>query len=120
MYERNSELLVRRGDVYMARLSDLKEGVTVGSEQGGCRPVLVIQNNCGNKYSTTTIVACITSRTTKRPIPTHVEVDGFGNVDRNVVMFEQIKTIDKERLIHKMGYLPSRLWEDALKESVGL
>jgi mRNA interferase MazF len=111
---------VKRGDVFFADLSPVK-----GSEQGGQRPVLVIQNDIGNRYSPTTIVAAITARIDKAKLPTHVEVkkDEIGLVKDSVVLLEQIRTIDKERLIQKLGHLDevamSRV-DEALLISLGL
>lgn len=89
---------VYRGEVYYADLSPV-----IGSEQGGDRPVLILQNDAGNLYSPTTIVAAITSRTTKRPLPTHVRIQGGGLSCESTVLLEQIRTIDKERLSDCLG-----------------
>lgn len=90
---------IRRGELYYADLSPV-----VGSEQGGVRPVIVIQNDVGNKYSPTVIVAAVTSKITKAKIPTHVEVDtSFGLSMDSVVLLEQIRTIDKRRLKERIG-----------------
>lgn len=96
--------MVKRGDVYYA---DLDPGI--GSEQQGCRPVVIIQNDMGNKYSPTTIVATITSRP-KRSLPTHVHLrDGkLGLTDGSIVMLEQIRTIDKRRLRELVGHVNPR------------
>ena len=96
---------VKRGQIYLA---DLSKGV--GSEQGGVRPVLVIQNNKGNKYSPTLIVACITSRYQyKHHLPTHYYIpDSAGLKYRSIVMMEQIKVIDKTRLIKYIGSVSPR------------
>ena len=93
---------IRRGDIYYADLSPV-----VGSEQGGIRPVLIIQNDVGNKYSPTVIAAAITSRLNKTKLPTHIEVDAslYGLSKDSVVLLEQIRTIDKQRLREKMGHL---------------
>ncbi len=95
-------MLIRRGDIYYADLSPV-----VGSEQGGVRPVLIIQNNVGNKYSPTVIAAAITSRGTKADLPTHIRLyaDNSGLSKDSVVLLEQIRTIDKKRLKEKMGTL---------------
>ena len=99
---------IRRGDIYYADLSPV-----VGSEQGGTRPVLVIQNDVGNKYSPTVIVAAVTSRIDKAKIPTHVEIDtSFGLSKDSVALLEQIRTIDKRRLKEKIGSLDSRKMKD--------
>ena len=112
--------MVKRGDVFFANLSPV-----VGSEQGGSRPVLVIQNNIGNKYSPTVIVAAITSRITKPRMVTHVALEAkkTGLERDSVVLLEQIRTIDKQRLADRVTHLDSRVMHDvdeALKVSVGL
>lgn len=95
---------VKRGDIFYADLSPVK-----GSEQGGVRPVLIIQNDIGNKFSPTVIAAAITSKKDKNTIPTHIEVEAVGNglSKDSVVLLEQIRTIDKQRLKEKMGTLNS-------------
>ena len=95
-------LNIRRGDIYYADLSPV-----VGSEQGGIRPVLIVQNDVGNKYSPTVIAAAITSRTDKNKMPTHIDVfaDKFGLEKNSVILLEQIRTLDKKRLREKMGHL---------------
>lgn len=112
--------MVKRGDVFFANLSPV-----VGSEQGGSRPVLVIQNNIGNKYSPTVIVAAITSRITKPRMVTHVALEAkkTGLERDSVVLLEQIRTIDKQRLEDRVTHLDSQVMYDvdgALKVSVGL
>ena len=89
---------VRRGEIYYADLSPV-----VGSEQGGIRPVLIVQNNTGNKYSPTVIAAAITSRQGKANLPTHIELHGCGLSTDSVVLLEQIRTLDKKRLRDRMG-----------------
>lgn len=93
---------VRRGDIYYADLSPV-----VGSEQGGLRPVLIIQNDVGNKYSPTVIAAAITSRMSKTRLPTHIDIyaDRAGLAKDSVVLLEQIRTLDKKRLKERMGHL---------------
>ena len=93
---------VKRGEIYYADLSPV-----VGSEQGGTRPVLIIQNDVGNKHSPTVIAAAITSRQDKNRLPTHIEVqaDKCGLSRDSIVLLEQIRTIDKKRLGDKMGEL---------------
>lgn len=93
---------IRRGDIYYADLSPV-----VGSEQGGVRPVLIVQNDVGNKYSPTVIAAAITSKTDKSKMPTHIDVfaDEFGLEKNSVILLEQIRTLDKKRLREKMGHL---------------
>ncbi|WP_455256816.1 type II toxin-antitoxin system PemK/MazF family toxin [Peptoniphilus asaccharolyticus] len=92
--------IIKRGDIFYADLSPV-----IGSEQGGVRPVVVIQNDIGNKYSPTTIVAAITSQLNKAKLPTHVNVDAKGvPLPKNsVILLEQIRTIDKKRLREKIG-----------------
>ena len=93
---------VKRGDIYYADLSPV-----VGSEQGGVRPVLIVQNDVGNKYSPTVIAAAITSQQDKSRMPTHINVDGdsCGLSKDSVVLLEQVRTIDKQRLKERMGNL---------------
>ena len=93
---------IKRGDIYYADLSPV-----VGSEQGGMRPVLIVQNDVGNKYSPTVIAAAITSQRDKTRLPTHIKVnaDGSGLSKDSIVLLEQVRTIDKRRLREKMGTL---------------
>ena len=93
---------VKRGDIFYADLSPV-----VGSEQGGLRPVLIIQNDIGNKYSPTVIAAAITSKLDKTRLPTHIDIyaDKVGLAKDSVVLLEQIRTLDKRRLKEKMGHL---------------
>lgn len=95
-------MTVKRGDIYYADLSPV-----VGSEQGGIRPVLIIQNDIGNKYSPTVIAAAITSQKDKTKLPTHIQVNatGCGLSKDSIVLLEQVRTIDKQRLKEKMGTL---------------
>lgn len=111
---------VRRGDIFYADLSPV-----VGSEQGGVRPVLVVQNDIGNRYSPTVIAAAITSKINKAKLPTHIELDAqsYGLVKDSIIMMEQIRTIDKRRLKEKIGHLDSaamRRVDDALNVSFGI
>lgn len=97
----------------------------VGSEQGGVRPVLIIQNNVGNRYSPTVVVAAITSQIDKAKLPTHVEVDAkeYGLEKNSVILLEQIRTIDKQRLQEKMTELDDKMMrkvDEGLKISLGL
>ncbi len=113
-------LVVKRGDIYYADLSPV-----VGSEQGGVRPVLIIQNDIGNRYSPTVIATAITSQINKAKMPTHIEIDagGFGLSRDSVVLAEQIRTIDKRRLKEKIGHLDENLMDkvnEALEISFGL
>ena len=91
---------IKKGDLYFADLSPV-----MGSEQGGIRPVLVVQNDVGNKFSPTIIVAAITSRRNKADLPTHVEIeaDGNGLSKNSVILLEQLRTIDKRRLKERIG-----------------
>ena len=93
-------MTVKRGDMYYADLSPV-----VGSEQGGVRPVLIIQNDVGNKYSPTVIAAAITSQTSKSRLPTHININSseYGLMKNSVILTEQIRTIDKSRLLEKIG-----------------
>lgn len=111
---------IRRGDIFYADLSPV-----VGSEQGGVRPVLIVQNDVGNKHSPTVIAAAITSQTNKTRLPTHIELTGqtCGLSRDSVVLLEQIRTIDKKRLKEHMGHIDERLMnriDGALAVSFGL
>ncbi len=115
-----SALEVKRGYIFYADLSPV-----VGSEQGGVRPVLIIQNNVGNRYSPTVVVAAITSQIDKAKLPTHVEVDAkeYGLEKNSVILLEQIRTIDKQRLQEKMTELDDKMMrkvDEGLKISLGL
>lgn len=107
-----------RGQIYYADLSPV-----VGSEQGGMRPVLIIQNNLGNKHAPTTIVAPITSKFSKKILPTHIELTGLDNLRNSVVLCEQIRVIDKQRLRTYMCEVPPEIMalvDEAIKISLGL
>lgn len=113
-------MIIKRGDIIYADLSPV-----IGSEQGGVRPVLVIQNDIGNKYSPTVIVAAITSQINKAKLPTHVELvaEEYGITKDSVILLEQIRTIDKKRLKEKIGHLSDELMkkvDDGLQISFGL
>ncbi|MED0680961.1 type II toxin-antitoxin system endoribonuclease NdoA [Aneurinibacillus thermoaerophilus] len=113
-------MIVKRGDVYFADLSPV-----VGSEQGGVRPVLVIQNDIGNRFSPTVIVAAITAQIQKAKLPTHVEIDAktYAFERDSVILLEQIRTIDKQRLTDKITHLDEEMMErvnEALQISLGL
>ena len=113
-------MIVKRGDIYYADLSPV-----VGSEQGGIRPVLVIQNDIGNKYSPTVIAAAITSQINKAKMPTHIELAAkdYGLNKDSVILLEQIRTIDKRRLREKIGRIDDGLMASvnhALSISFGL
>ncbi len=111
---------VYRGDIFYADLSPV-----VGSEQGGIRPVLIVQNNMGNKYSPTVIAAAITSQKDKTRLPTHIQLHSTdsGLIQESIVLLEQIRTLDKRRLKERMGRLDeesmSRV-DTALQISFGL
>ena len=111
---------IKRGDIYYADLSPV-----VGSEQGGLRPVLIVQNDVGNKYSPTVIAAAITSKISKAKLPTHIDVtgDGAGLAKDSIILLEQIRTIDKRRLKERMGKLDETLMnkvDNAIAVSFGL
>lgn len=113
-------MIVKRGDIFYADLSPV-----IGSEQGGVRPVVVIQNDVGNKYSPTTIVAAITSQLNKTKLPTHVKVKASDNdlPKNSVILMEQVRTIDKKRLREKIGNFTEEIMREvdhALKISLGL
>lgn len=113
-------MVVKRGDIFYADLSPV-----VGSEQGGVRPVLVVQNDVGNKFSPTVIISAITSQINKAKLPTHIEItaDEYGLAKDSVILLEQIRTIDKRRLKERIGRLDDELMhmvDDALTVSFGL
>ncbi len=113
-------MTVKRGDIYYADLSPV-----IGSEQGGIRPVLIVQNDVGNRYSPTVIAAAITSQHDKAQLPTHIKVgaDGCGLAKDSIVLLEQVRTIDKQRLKEKMGTLDGSAMnrvDHALSVSFGL
>lgn len=114
------ERIIKRGDIYYAELNPV-----IGSEQGGKRPVLIISNDIGNKHSPTVIVAPITSRVhTKAKLPTHTLIKDFEGLDKNsIILLEQIRTIDKQRLREYLGTLDRRFLDNADKAlaiSIGL
>ena len=111
---------VKRGDIYYADLSPV-----VGSEQGGMRPVLIVQNDVGNKHSPTVIAAAITSQINKAKLPTHIELGAktYGLSKDSVILLEQIRTIDKKRLGEKCGEVDPQTMQkvnECLKISVGI
>ncbi len=113
-------VIVKRGDIYYADLSPV-----VGSEQGGVRPVLIVQNDIGNKYSPTVIAAAITSQINKAKMPTHIEISAeeYGLNKDSVILLEQVRTIDKRRLRERIGHLDESLMSSvnsALSVSFGL
>ena len=116
----NQQNIVRRGEIYYADLSPV-----VGSEQGGMRPVLIVQNDTGNKHSPTVIAAAITSKMDKAKLPTHIELSArsYGLSRDSVVLLEQIRTIDKSRLRERMGQLDESTMtkvDNAIAVSFGL
>jgi mRNA interferase MazF len=113
-------MIIKRGEIYYAELNPV-----IGSEQGGTRPVLVVQNNIGNQFSPTTIIAAITSQIAKAKLPTHVEVRAKrSGLDRDsVILTEQIRTIDKSRLKEKVAILDEEIMakvDQAIEISLGL
>lgn len=114
-------MIVKRGDIFYADLSPV-----VGSEQGGVRPVLIVQNNVGNRYSPTIICAAITSQINKAKLPTHIEIDcqkHHALVKNSVILLEQVRTLDKTRLREKIGHLDEDIMykvDKALLTSLGL
>lgn len=109
-------MIVKRGDIYYADLSPV-----IGSEQGGVRPVLIVQNDVGNKYSPTVIAAAITSQINKAKMPTHIEIgaENYGLNKDSVILLEQIRTIDKQRLREKIGRLSDDLM-DGVDRAIGI
>ncbi len=111
---------VKRGDIFYADLSPV-----IGSEQGGIRPVLIVQNDVGNKYSPTVIAAAITSQKFKADLPTHITIpaDVSGLAKDSVVLLEQVRTLDKKRLRERIGTLPENIMNSidlAISVSMGL
>ena len=118
--KKNNEPIINRGEIYYADLSP-----SVGSEQGGLRPVVIIQNNVGNKHAPTTIIAPITSRLTKNLLPTHIPLaQGEGGLSSNsLILLEQVRVIDKQRLKNRFGILSEDKMEQvnkAIKISLGV
>ena len=116
----HSRNIVRRGEIYYADLSPV-----VGSEQGGMRPVLIVQNDVANRYSPTVIAAAITSQQNKAKLPTHIEISAksVGLTKNSVALLEQIRTLDKRRLKERMGALDTQMMrqvDDAIAVSFGL
>lgn len=119
-YWRVNDLVVKKGDIFFADLSPV-----IGSEQGGVRPVIVIQNDIGNKYSPTVIVAAITSQINKAKLPTHVEIRAgeHGLNKDSVILLEQLRTVDKRRLRERIGRMEGDAMEkvnEALVISLGI
>ena len=116
----NQQSIVRRGEIYYADLSPV-----VGSEQGGMRPVLIVQNDVGNRYSPTVIAAAITSQQNKARLPTHIEIEArtYGLSKNSIVLLEQVRTLDKRRLRERMGCLDEKAMQrvdGAIAVSLGL
>ena len=110
-------MIIKRGDMFYADLSPV-----IGSEQGGIRPVLIIQNDTGNKYSPTVIAAAITSQTGKSKLPTHIEITSKENglKSDSVVLAEQIRTIDKSRLKEKIGHIEDESVINKINSALGV
>ena len=110
-------MIVKRGDMFYADLSPV-----IGSEQGGIRPVVIIQNDMGNKYSPTVIAAAITSQTNKTKLPTHIELgeNTSGLKNNSVVLVEQIRTIDKSRLKEKIGHIEDKTIMNQINNALGV
>ena len=110
-------MIIKRGDMFYADLSPV-----IGSEQGGIRPVLIIQNDLGNKYSPTVIAAAITSQTGKSKLPTHIEITSKENglKSDSVVLAEQIRTIDKSRLKEKIGHIDDTNIMNQVNNAIGI
>lgn len=113
-------MVIKRGDIYYADLSPV-----VGSEQGGIRPVLIIQNDVGNKHSPTVICAAITSRMNKAKLPTHIEISAqkYNIIKNSVILLEQIRTIDKQRLKEFVCHVDNSMMKkvnDAIRISLDL
>lgn len=110
-------MVIKRGDMFYADLSPV-----VGSEQGGIRPVLIIQNDLGNKYSPTVIAAAITSQTNKTKLPTHIAInsENCGLKSNSVILAEQIRTIDKSRLKEKIGHIDDNKIINQINNALGV
>ena len=110
-------MVIKRGDMFYTDLSPV-----IGSEQGGIRPVLIIQNDTGNKYSPTVIAAAITSQTGKNKLPTHIEIgpENCGLKAESVVLTEQIRTIDKSRLKEKIGHIEDEDIMNRINSALGI
>ena len=110
-------MVVKRGDMFYADLSPV-----VGSEQGGVRPVVIIQNDLGNKHSPTVIAAAITSQTGKNKLPTHIEINSvdYGLKSDSVILAEQIRTIDKSRLKEKIGHIDDNTVMSKINNALGV
>ena len=112
--------MIKRGEIYLADLNPVR-----GHEQAGTRPVVIIQNDLGNQYSSTTIVAAITSRISKKRIPVHVEIPSgeYGLPKDSVILLDQIRTLDKGRLMKKVGQVPFLMMREvhrALQKSLAI
>jgi mRNA interferase MazF len=115
-----NKVVIKRGDIFYADLSPV-----IGSEQGGVRPVLVVQNDIGNRYSPTVIITAITSQINKAKLPTHIEITAseYGLSKDSVILLEQVRTIDKRRLEEKIGHLDEEMMakvNESLLISLGL
>ena len=110
-------MVIKRGDMFYADLSPV-----IGSEQGGIRPVVIIQNDLGNKYSPTVIAAAITSQMSKTKLPTHIEIGSkdCGLKSDSVILAEQIRTIDKSRLKEKIGHIEDESVMNKINDALGV
>ncbi len=110
-------MVIKRGDMFYADLSPV-----VGSEQGGIRPVVIIQNDVGNKHSPTVIAAAVTSQTGKSKLPTHIELasNGSGLKEDSIILAEQIRTIDKSRLKEKIGHIDDNKIMNQINNALGV
>ena len=110
-------MTIKRGDMFYADLSP-----TIGSEQGGIRPVMIVQNDVGNKYSPTVIAVAITSKLTKNKIPTHIEIDkeNVGLKTDSMILAEQVRTIDKSRLREKIGHIEDEKLISKINNALGV
>ncbi len=110
-------MVIKRGDMFYADLSPV-----IGSEQGGIRPVVIIQNDLGNKYSPTVIAAAITSQMSKTKLPTHIEIESkdCGLKSDSVILAEQIRTIDKSRLKEKIGHIEDESVMNKINDALGV
>ena len=113
----DSQMVIKRGDMFYADLSPV-----IGSEQGGIRPVVIIQNDIGNKHSPTVIAAAITSQTGKNKLPTHIEIGSQNNGLKadSIVLTEQIRTIDKSRLKEKIGHIDDEGVMEKINNALGV
>ena len=108
-------MIVKKGEVYYADLNPI-----IGCEQGGCRPVIIVQNNTGNLYSPTTIIVPVTARKRKKALPTHIKVKGAGLPKKSIALLEQLRTIDKSRLKEKIGHIDDENVMNKINNALGV